>query len=595
MRVERVAKQTLIDWQSDSIIVAHAARRSAGSLGPLRFEPVAPAGDAAGQSANEALRSAVSAMGLEKSHAIVLASREMLELRTVQVPRIEPDELPDVIRYQAQRQFAQINDAWIVDFVMLPDRPGDEMQTALVAALNPVHLSAIEAACEAAQVELEHIALGPIEIARYALGTGQIPARGVGLAVCLSETQAEIVLFRDGRVILVRGTRLPSEPDLRDRAFRSEITRTLVAAGPLLAGAAVSGAVLMAAGPLARGGQAAVSEVVGRDVPIVDPHSLLEGAVEGISPDELALRAGHRVVALAGASGFASATPDSKIDFKHPKRRPPKRQNRTRIALASAAALLLLTAGGSWWYAENKRLNEELADYEAQIESKQGLLETAQKRVAELREVDTFLQGSPNFLAELAFVSERIPPAEKVLISAPRMNTTSDGIGIMAMNIAADSSATISQFEASLRDDHHIVKGSNYEQLDDPNGIYQWVANERIAIVDRGWKLVPQLTGAGALPGAGRSTPTDVLPDNSSPDEAEVSEGAAGPGDGASNAAPADAPDASAPPAASEEESPVGQPPAGATEPPPDTPRPPAPVPDENKRASSDGEPGSAA
>ncbi|RMF42702.1 MAG: hypothetical protein D6753_06905 [Planctomycetota bacterium] len=569
-------------------------------LGPVRYEAVSADDDAAGKSSAEALREAISALGLEKSEAVVLASREMLELRTIQVPRMEAEELPDIIRYQAQRQFAQINENWVVDFVMLPDRPADEMQTALVAALNPVHMSAIETACRAAQVELQHVAMEPLEIARFGVETGQIPRQGVALAACLSETQAEIVLYRDGRVILVRGTRLPHDTDQRDKALRSEITRTMVAAGPLLDGAPVAGALLMAHPLLAENAQSAIAEVVGITPQVIDPSSLLSAEVAGISPDALIRTAGHRVVALAGAGAFMAASPDTKIDFKHPKRRPPKRQNRTRIALAATAALLLVIAGGSWWYSENSRLNEELADLEAQIESKQGLLETAQKRVAELREIDKFLQGSPNFLAELAYVAERIPPADKVLISAPRMNTTSDGIGIMAMNIAADSAATISQFEESLRDEHHIVKGSNYEQLDEPDGLYKWIANERVAIHDRGWKLVQQLTGPGAAPPAGKAgqSPPPGAPEPapssaaSSPAE-EQTRSAVNDADTSQASQQPTTDDTSAGSSAdgspATEQSDTDVPPANETQPPA------APIPDENKRASSETESGSAA
>jgi Tfp pilus assembly PilM family ATPase len=170
-----VARQTLIDWQRDSLIVAVGQTQgTATSLDRVNVQPIGATSEeqespARNADAAQALGRAVDELGLRKSDATVIVSREIVELRTLAIPRVDPHELPDIIRFQAQRQLANMGDNWALDYVLLPDQPGQEMLTALVGVLSPSSLSEIEAACTSAGLQLVNLALAPIEIARLAV------------------------------------------------------------------------------------------------------------------------------------------------------------------------------------------------------------------------------------------------------------------------------------------------------------------------------------------------------------------------------------------------------------------------------------------
>ncbi len=72
-------------------------------------------------SAAQALRTAIQEMGLAKGEAIVIASRELVEIRTLTVPNVEPDELPEIVRFQSQRQMANVGETWPLDYILLPN------------------------------------------------------------------------------------------------------------------------------------------------------------------------------------------------------------------------------------------------------------------------------------------------------------------------------------------------------------------------------------------------------------------------------------------------------------------------------------------
>lgn len=508
-----MSKQTIIDWQKDSLLVATCnVRGTHASLHKVSQQACAEdSAETAGMS--EALSKAVYELGVSKTSVVVVASREVVEVRTLSVPRIDSEELPDVIRFQAQRQLANMGDNWALDYVMLPDAPGQEMQTALVGAISPAEIGAMESACAASNLQLTHIALRPIEIARYAVGSGKLPSSGAAMMVCLSEGHADLLILKAGQVVLVRGTKLPEEQDQVAGAVAGEVRRSLMAAAPQLGTEAVAQVLLFAAPDLAELAEHSLSAAVNAPVSAVDPASLLPTNLP--SREHLSHSHAHRIAAIAGSATLSAADKKTTLDFKNPKKRPPKKKNTARYVLAAAAGVALLLAGASWWYSTNRGLDEDLAFYEDEVEGKEELVKAARKKINELAEIENFLEGAPNFLDELAYISQRIPPAEEVIIGGPTFSTLPDGRGQIRMPVAADSSSTLSKFESSLRDENHAVKGRDSRQSDHPTDLYKWEAVETITISGRGWQ---------ALEKPPASSPKTELPQDAKEQTGETTE-----------------------------------------------------------------------
>jgi hypothetical protein len=425
---------------------------------------------------------------------------------------MDPNELPDVIRFQAQRQLSNMGDSWTLDYVLLPDDSKQEMLTALVGVLSPAVQNEIEAACTKAGLQLTRIAVRPLEIARFATRCGSLTGNGAEMVVCLSKQHADLITLMGGQVIQIRSTKLPSDPDALTPAIGGELRRSLMAGSSLLAGQAISRGLLFASPALSANLEQAVSDALGCDVACLDPARLL--SVQHAQAEQLSLECANRVAALAGAMGIATADKKTLIDFKAPKKRPPPKSRRSTYVLAGAAAALLALAGGWWWISANRTLDDELAFYQAQVQSKEDLQKISEQRIKDLAEIDTFLLGSPHWLDELKYIAEKVPEAEKILVRNPSFRSLPDGSGQIVVQVLADSSESISEFEGVLRDENHIVKGTNIGQMATAIGPYNWEAMETITVRDRGWKLVSQLDRAGSDRTA--KSPTSTASDQAS-------------------------------------------------------------------------------
>ena len=522
-----MSKNIIIDWQRESLIVAVGETRGGSvvidRLSEQRISHADQKQDAESASdklstaegdsqpppnddATQALVRAVDELGLRKRDATVIVSRDLVEVRTIAVPRIDAAELPDVIRFQAQRQLANMGDSWTLDYVLLPDVPGQEMLTALVGAISEATLQGIESACEQAGITLAHVALRPIEIARFAVASGQLPATEPALIVCMAQQHADLLILGQGQVVQVRSTILPQQTSQWQATLSGELRRSLMAASVQLGNQTVTRALLIA-GP--NSSEVASELLTGLlDCPITwsDPTQLLSDKIPQRAT--LADHAAHRIVGIVGGFSLAGATDNAKIDFKNPKKRPPP-QNHTRAYLLTIAAALLLIAGGvTWWYGVQREMDDQLARYRSIADSKKPDIEQAEQRIAQVQEIDRFLQASPHWLNEMVYMVQQMPPAEKVLVGEPSFTILNDGSGRITVPVAVDSSATIGDFESSLRDEQHVVAGRNSTQLNTADGdLYKWRVDQSITVKGSGWDLVSQLDTSRS---AGQKSPSNT-------------------------------------------------------------------------------------
>lgn len=485
-----MAKQTIIDWQKDSLLAASCSGRADNPrLDALSLQAIAAGTEGAHANASAAMKQLADDMGLGKSNVTLIAPRSCVEVRTISVPRIDADELPDVIRFQAQRQLANMGDSWTLDFVLLPDDPTQEMRTALVGAIAPQQLTAMREACAAANLQLSHVALRPIEIARYALSAAGNAQAGAFLIVCLTDRTADLILVRGGQVLLLRSTQVPSEPAAVPQAIGGEIRRSLLAASAQLGSTPIEGCVLIAAPVVAGSVEQVIADTLDISVTVLDPTGLLPA--DQADREQLGLQSAGRLAAIAGATSVPIADRASVIDFQNPKKRPPPKKKTKLYVLAGVAAVLLLGAGFSWWTRKNRELDQDLAAIQEEIDSKQQLVEISKQKVSELKLVEQFLAGSPNFLDELVVIAAKMPPAEQVIVEEPQFNVLSDGSGRLRFNMKADTAETIAAFENALRaEDDFQVEGRDNRASANPTPLYKWEVTELITIPNRGWKLL---------------------------------------------------------------------------------------------------------
>ena len=483
-----MARQTVIDWQKDGVLVAVAS----GRAGRISLDSVShhELDMELGESHSDALSRAAGELKLGKGNATLIAARDFVEVRTISVPRVDAAELPGIIRFQAQRQLANMGDSWTLDYVMLPS-DGQEMQTALVGALAPEHLKKMEAACTRCGLQLDQVALRPIEIARHAVHASSI-GNQTALMVCVSEGTADLIIAQGGKVVMVRNTNLPTEGEHIAGALSGEIRRSLLAASSQLGGKSIENAVLMCSADLAPQIEQAVADATGMPVTVIDLTTVLPAGLD--TRTTLANQQGNRLAGMCGAATLAAADKSTTLDFKNPKKAPPKKSKAPTYIMLGVAATVLIACGVGYWIYLNNSLDTELAGYEQANKDKKALIELANSRMSQVSAVEAFAKASPNYLDALLYITENAPESKEFMLAGPQFTTLTGGEGQVRINVAGNSSGSIGKFEESVRDENHEVKARNPRESSRPTNLYKWEATELVTITNLGWKVLNTVT-----------------------------------------------------------------------------------------------------
>jgi Tfp pilus assembly PilM family ATPase len=118
------------------------------------------------------IKSMASKAGVSGGEIIVGVPRSQVELRNLMLPKADPDEMPDMVRFTALRQFANVGDTWPIDFAPMPPNErssesaanGDsvEMQEVVAMTISPVTVSQIRKVCTDAGFTVTQIGLRPM-------------------------------------------------------------------------------------------------------------------------------------------------------------------------------------------------------------------------------------------------------------------------------------------------------------------------------------------------------------------------------------------------------------------------------------------------
>ena len=143
------------------------------------------------------------ARGLGRAEAVVAVGRNSIELRQLQLPPAPDEDLPELVRFQATREFNELDDKWLLDFVPI-DGSADSPRTVLATAIAPAVLGQIEAVCEHAGLKMRRLLLRPCEAALLLEGEKSIPRGQVVLLVDPLGVEADLTAVVDGTAVFLR-------------------------------------------------------------------------------------------------------------------------------------------------------------------------------------------------------------------------------------------------------------------------------------------------------------------------------------------------------------------------------------------------------
>jgi Tfp pilus assembly PilM family ATPase/Tfp pilus assembly protein PilN len=432
----------------------------------VALEPRQPGGDQAEVDVGGRIAAAMAAHRAGRPDTLVAVGRSRVELRQLALPPTPEDELPDIVRFQAMREFNEFDEDWLLDFIPI-DAVEEGHQSVLAAAIGPELVTRVRQTCETAGLKLQRLILRPCATASLlARAQAAGPARLI-LLVDLCPHEAELTVMMGGKVIFLRSARLSGDPlqegDHR-QSLLSEIRRTMAAAQNRLGGQRIESIVLCGRGQEHDALAGAIQEALATPTELFDPFAglRLSRELHRALPDHPG-----RFAALLGMVTAELEEGVHAIDFLHPRRRaePPSRHKKYVLIGLAVALAVALFFGYGWlqrrWL--NYKINQLLAESK-QLDEEVANAENAKKAVAE---IEKWAATDVVWLDEFYELSEKFPPAKDAMLTKLTVLPYAGGRehtpgGEMQLEGLVRDHSTIETIEQALRDEpHRRVEGKD--------------------------------------------------------------------------------------------------------------------------------------
>ena len=444
-----------LEWNDDEARVAVATLRG----GRMAFEhafvvdlrSAEPDAETSPAAVGERIAAALAARHVGRVGALAAVGRSDVELRRLSLPPAPDDELPELIRFQAMREFNALGEDWPLDFLPLDDDP-EQPRNVLAAAIKPELVDQMMATCRAAGLKPARLVLRPCAAASLVCRHRPPKAGQVRLLVDLLVDEADLTVMIGDRAAFLRRARLRADPLAEAAAAEvllSEIRRTMVAAQNQLGVPAIESVVLCGAGPQ----HEALAESIGQQLPmpleLVDPFGdlRLEGDLKRGLPDRP-----DRFAPLVGMLWDELEGAPHALDFLHPRRRPkpPSRRNTYALAGLAAVTLVFLVMVLGWY--QRRSLDTSISDLETQQKDLEAELEEASKFEKAVGEIEQWTTAGVDLLEELRLLSDKLPDAEDAMLTQLTWNI---GIreGQFSLNGRARNVEALTKLERRLQED----------------------------------------------------------------------------------------------------------------------------------------------
>lgn len=421
---------------------------------------------------HEALKQ-VGATGLE---ALVAVGRANIELRFLSVPPVPSDELPDLVRFQASRQFSQPIEEGLLDYAPLHSS-GDPPASVLAAAITQELLKTIREVCEAAQVTPKHLVLRPF--AADSLVTDRLEAESCVITVDRLAEEVDLTVVLGGQAVFPRSVRVGNYGTAGDQATNivGEMKRTIAAAQNQIAGHRVESVLILGK----ESEQKVLAETIARELSLtvgfVDPLEAVN-----LSPGQAGQLPANisRFAPLVGALVDEARGRRHEIDFLSPRKRPAPTDHRRRYLLVGSVVgvVVLALIGMAWWQLSS--INGEIAQRREEAKKLKAAVDKAKPVVDKATSIDGYAAGQIAWLDELRELADDLPPGDKVILDKLTVSAERRSLMIEGGATAAEE---VPQLELKLDDDRHQVRGAGTSVVPQ-NAPYSASFNESITLVN---------------------------------------------------------------------------------------------------------------
>jgi Tfp pilus assembly PilM family ATPase len=427
----------------------------------------------------ERIKAALAQQRVKSAEALVAVGRSNIELKQLSLPPVPDEELPDMVRFQAMREFHSLAENWPLDFLPIHET-GQENRSVLAAAMSPELLGQFQQVCESAGVKPTRLVLRPCAAASLFLRRPESTAEPVRLVIDLLNEEADLTVLVNRDAVFLRTTRLPadalSDPE-NSRPLVAEIRRTLAAAQNQLVGRKVEAIYVCSTASEHAAIISRLEQELGLPTRLFDPLAGLQ--IDSGLKKNLPANIG-RYAPLLGMLADEIEQVQHGMDFLNPRRKPelPNQRNRYAGYGLALCAVLLLGAFLIWQRlaaldAEIARLNQDLKAYEPVIKSSKEV----EKSVAEIKKWSV---SDITWLDELRELSDEFPPAQEAMLTHLRFGQQSDG-GLMTLEGLVKQASNIDLLQTRLRDERHSIEPKESQQDNDIKQ-YGWQFKSEIMV-----------------------------------------------------------------------------------------------------------------
>ncbi len=478
-----MARLIALEWDTQELRLASGVRHGATvavdhlAAAPLAGDPSLTQ-DELDARIQASLNQLVTSLGLSKSEVVFAAGRASVELRSLMLPPATDNELPDMVRFAAQRAFAQLGDSWPLDFIKLPSHEGVQV---LAAATSPVVVTKAKKLAEQCGIVFKQLMLRPLSTIALTLASAPALRDQAMLIVSVVGDEIDLVIADQGAVGLMRTARLPQgDPAFRQKALAAEIKRTRIASESQTP--AVKPIHLVLWGDIGSGAGLAqgLAEQTGMSITELSlPKSVeLKGAAaKGVADVE-------RFAPVVGLLHHALHPEFPAIDFANPRKRVEKKKPVREMSIAGVALAAVIGFGAWWYYSEHSRLSNAIALLKKESKDLDETVSISQKKIDEWNKIRKFMQSDINWLDQLAVLSERSLSADQMIFGETMFAIDPlTGDGKVTGAVGATQSEFLTQYEQRLREAKYVIQGKGATPSRDPK--YKWGETQAIRVPAR--------------------------------------------------------------------------------------------------------------
>lgn len=426
---------------------------------------------------------------LAKSETILLLSRSDVEVRPLVFPPVPADELPDLVRFQASKEFNAYDVDSPLDYfitnkldnvsrstlfpalksngkagksvIKKADQSAEMPKHVLASTIRSETLRRIKLFCDELGLTLRRVVLRPCEAAKlFESSKSFIPGRITLLVELDADETSQTVLFQ-GESIFMRCPKISCPEDISNPDFvarlAAELKRTRIAVRNEIQGVTVDEIVLCGIGEKFESLASQLSDDLAVPVRTFDPWSDVScGGDLKKNPANTRTKHPERFASLLGSIVQASQNTAADIDFCNPKKRTEPIGQRQLLNAVLASVLVLVLALIAFGLISRNSLIKEVRILSQKKLTLEKTAKTVSSERVQLKAIDDWLVDDVNWFEQLAWLSRKSPEAKDMILTDLIMSANQGGS--MALKSLVRDSSIVSPMEERLRDEKHDVR-----------------------------------------------------------------------------------------------------------------------------------------